>query len=350
MSGLSARLLSLLIILLASAPAAARPSVGRLLKLLPKTQGDGQLRLIRDLGLSGKPKAAVPPLLALLDVRQDSPRRSAVIVEALGRLGDRKAAETLLGAWDYLVGLRQQMDLTAQVQVLRLAVVEALGRVGGEAAGRALMEALSDPNPAVAQAAVRALGTMRERKSVEALAELAGRGGDLGQAACEALGAVGDARGRPALERLLKAENALQAAPAAYGLARLGRKEGVRALEGMLESSLTGDPAARLAAYYLAKLDRSSGLDFLVQLLEAEGGNLQISAAEILGKAGNRRAVLPLTEAIHAAEPALRLVIAHSLGQLGGARAVLTLKKLKDDDHLAVRAAAAAALAELGED
>jgi HEAT repeat protein len=340
---------ALCVVLLLAAPAAARPSAGRLLKLLPRTEGDAQLLVIRRLGLCGKSKA-VPPLLAMLDVHRDSPRRSAVIVEALGRLGDRRAAGPLLGTWDYLVGLRQGMDLTAQIQVLRLAVVEALGRVGGETSGRALMEALSDPSPAVVEAAARALGTMKERRAVEALSELAGRGGDLGQAACEALGAVGDPRGRPALERAFKTERALDAAPAAYGLARLGRKEGVQALEAMLESSLTGDPAARLSAYYLARLDRSSGLDFLVSLLETEGGSLQISAAEILGKAGNQKAVLPLTEAVYAADPALRLVIARSLGQLGGARAVLTLRKLQDDESLAARNAAAAALAELGED
>ena len=343
------RLLAVLLVL-AAAPAQAKTSVGRLLKLLPQAQGDGQLRLIRALGRSGKPKDAVPPLLALLDVRQDGPRRSAVIVEALGRLGGRQAAEPLLGAWDYLVGLRQQMDLTAQVQVLRLTVIEALGRVGGEGAGRALLEALSDTDPEVVQGAGRALGTMRERKAVDALAELAGRGGDVGQAACEALGAIGDAKGRPALERALGAENRLQAVPAAYGLARLGRQEGVKALEGMLDPSLSGAAAARLAAYYLARLDRGSGLDFLANLLESEDPGLKIPAAETLGKTGSERAVPPLTQALSTAEPALRLVIAHSLGQLGGKRAVLALKELQGDSHLAVRNAAAAALAELGED
>ena len=349
MADLRARLCAVLL-LLAAAPAAAKPSVGRLLKLLPQVQGDGQLRLIRALGRSGKPKDAAGPLLALLDVRKDSPRRSAVIVEALGRLGDGRAAGALLGAWDYLVSLRQQMDLTAQVQVLRLAVIEALGGVGGEAAGRALLEALSDPDPAVVQAAARALGAMRERKAVDALAELAGRGGDVGQSACEALGAVGDAKGWPALERVLRAENAVQAAPAAYGLARLGRKEGGKALEAMLESSLTGEASGRVAAYYLVRLDRRAGLDFLAQLLESEQSGLPLLAAEALGKAGNERAVLPLVEALPGAETSLRLAIAQALGRLGGTRAAAALKKLRDDGNMAVRNAAAAALEDLGED
>jgi HEAT repeat protein len=349
MTDLRTRLFAVLL-LLAAAPAAAKPSVGRLLKLLPQAAGDGQLRIIRALGRSGKPKDAVGPLLALLDVRKDSPRRSAVIVEALGRLGERRAAGPLLGAWDYLVSLRQQMDLTAQVQVLRLAVIEALGGVGGEGAGRALLEALSDPDPAVVEAAARALGAMRERKAVDSLAELTQSGGDVGQAACEALGAIGDAKGRPALERALRAESAAQAAPAAYGLARLGRKEGAQALEAMLESSLTGEAGGRAAAYYLVRLDRRAGLDFLAQLLESEQSGLPLMAAEALGKAGNERAVLPLVEAVPGAVVPLRLAIANALGRLGGTRAVLALKKLKDDNNLAVRHAAAAALEDLGED
>jgi HEAT repeat protein len=338
-------------LLFAAAPAAAKPSTTRLLKLLPEAQGDGQLRIIRALGRSVRPKEAVPALLALFDVRKDSPRRSAVIAEALGRLGDDRAAGPLLGAWDYLMSLRQQLDLTAQVQVLRLAVLEALGGVGGEAAGRALTEALADPDPAVAAAAARALGAMRERGAVEALSELAGKEGGVGQAACEALGAIGDVRGRPALERVMGSPNLAQAAPAAYGLAGLSRKEGVKALQSMLDGALTGEPGARLAAYYLTRLDKNSGLEFLVQLMGSEmGGGLPVLAAEALGKSGNARAVLPLVEAIGGAEPALRLVIAQALGRLGGARAAAALKKLRDDDKIAVRNAAAAALQELGED
>jgi HEAT repeat protein len=144
-------------------------------------------------------------------------------------------------------------------------------------------------------------------------------------------------------------ENALQAAPAAYGLARLGRKEGVKALERMLESSLPGEEGGRLAAYYLVRLDRSSGLDFLGRLLESQDKNLQIIAVETLGKTGSERAV-PVLATATAGDPALRLVIARSLGQLGGTRAVAALKKFRRDNNLAVRNAAAAALEELGED
>lgn len=338
-------------LLLAAVPAAAKPSASRLLKLLPQAQGDGQLRIIRALGRSNRPKEAVPALLPLFDPRGDSSRRSAVIAQALGRLGDERAAAPLLAAWDYLVSVRQQMDLTAQTQVLRLAVIEALGGVGGPGAARAMTEALSDPDPAVAEAAARALGAMRERGAVEALAQLAGKDGGVGQAACEALGEIGDASGRPALERALAAPTPAQSAPAAYGLARLGRKEGARALQSMLDGALTGESSARLAAYYLTKLDKNSGLEFLAQLLESEmGGGLPVQAAEALGKTGNARAVLPLTEAVPDAEPELRLVITQALGRLGGTRATAALKKLRNDNTMAVRNAAAAALEDLGED
>ena len=335
-------------LLLAAVPAGAKTSVNRLLRELSATQGDAQLRVIRALGRSGRSKAAAP-LLALFDVRQDSPRRSAAIAEALGKLGARGAAEPLTGAWDYLTGLRQQGELPAQIAVLRRAVVEALGGVGGEAAGRTLLEALSDPDPAVAQGAARGLGLLRERRAAGALSELSSRGGNLGQAACEALGRIGGEQVVPALQRGLRLEPA-QAASAAYGLALMGRKEGRRRLEELLAAPSASGPSGVLAAYYLAKLDRSAGLDFLVRRLESGEEALSLPAAEALGKCGNPRAAAPLAEALGRAGPALRLVIARGLGELGGPRAALSLKALRDDPDPGVRGAAAIALAELGED
>lgn len=333
--------------LLVAGAAAAKPAAKQLLRQLPVAQGEAQLRVIRALGFSGN-NEAVAGLLALFNVRQDSPRRSAVIAQALGRLGDRRAAEPLLGAWDYLVSQRQAMDLTAQVQVLRLAVLEALGRVGGEASGRALLEAVSDSDPAVVEQAARALGTMRERKAVDALASLSERGGSIGQAACEALGEIGDVKGRPALERFLQRENPSERIPAAYGLALQGRKDAVQVLEGFLGPSSAGEAPARLAAYYLIKLDRKSGLEFLMQALGTAGSPLQVPAAETLGRSGSARAVPPLVGALAAADVPLRLLIARSLGQIGGARAIAALEKLKGDSNLNVRNAASAALAESG--
>ena len=350
------RIASAAALLLLAAPAWPRGGAGRMLKQLQETSGDAQIGVIRALGRGGQAKAAAP-LLALFDVRKDSPRRSAALAEALGRLRAPEAGEPLLGAWDYLLGLRLQMDLTAQVQVLRGAVVEALGEIGGEGAAKVLGEALSDPDPVVVESAVRALGRMRDRKNLDSLIELSRQGGNIGQAACEALGRIGDAKAQPPLARALASENPIDGVPAAYGLALMGKKEGFARLEALVAGHEGGDNPALawrvrlLAAAYLARLDKKAGLDFLVGVLESKAElELKIPAAEALGKSENPRAALPLVEASGAAEADLRLMIARGLGRLGGSRAVRGLRELAGDSNLAVRSAAAAALADLGDD
>jgi HEAT repeat protein len=333
-------------LLLTAGPAAAKPGFKDLLRLLPTTQGTAQLRVIRSLGRSGKSQA-VGPLLAMLDVRRDDPRRAAAIAEALGRLGRPEAIGPLLGAWDHLVSVRQEMDLTTQAQTLRQAVVEALGRLGGDGSFRTLMEALSDPEPAVVVAAIRGLSRLRERRAVDALSELAGRSGDVAQAACEALGEIGDTKGRPALERALQKEAASEQVPAAYGLALLTGAAGVRRLEAFLQGPPAGDEAGILAATYLAKLGRKPGLLYLTRLLKVPGP-LQIPAAAALGKSGNPQAAAALADAASADVP-LQLAIVRGLAELGGPRAAAGLKRLSEDPILSVRDAAATALADLDE-
>jgi len=344
-----ARALAALLLCAGSAPAAAKPNVQQLLRQLRTSDGEGQLSVIRALGRTGK-KEASAALLAMLDVRQDSPRRCAVIVESLGRLKDRRAVDALINAWDHLVSLRPQMDLTAQVQVLRGAVLEALGELGGDGAGKILLESLSsETEPMVLDKALRGLARMRERKAIDAIAEFCDRGGIVGQAAFEALGMIGDERSVPVLERGLRKESAGDQTPAAYGLALMGRTEGLAKLLELLKSSQPNDKVGVQAAYYLAKLDNRAGIDYLAHLIGLEGNVWRGAAVEALGKAENPRAAAPLVEALEKAEPPMRVAIARSLGRLEGSRAIGALKKLKEDSNITVRAAAGAALQDLGE-
>lgn len=337
------------LLLAAAGPASARSSVNRLLKELRAAKGDEQIRAIRALGRTGQSKAA-DALLPLLDIRKDSPKRSAALVEALGALRAKQALDPIIASWDYLDSMRLQMDLTAQLQVLRASVVEALGRIGGEGASKILIDVLDDADQGVVEKAVKGLGLLREKRAVEAIIALSTRGGNMAQTCYEVLGEIGDDRCLAPLEKGLLSENPMDRVPPAYGLARMGKKEGVRRLAAVVEESPPGDKAALLAAYYLARLDKKAGLDYLVQLIEAERGPMRIPAAEALGKSGNKRAVLPLVEALEGSEPDLRLAIALALGRLGGPRAVYALRNLQGDPSPGVRGAAGMALGELGEE
>lgn len=344
------RLCALLIVLaFLAAPAAAKPTVKKLLKELKSAAGEPQLRVIRSLGRTKK-SGAVEPLLALFDIRKDNPKRSAAIVEALGRLGDQKAVNALAGAWDYLDSLKLRTELPPHLQILRGSIIEALGELGGERAGQLAMAALADEDERIVEKAVRALGGIKEKRAIDALIELSTRGGNLSQAVYEALGEIGEARAVPVLEKGLKKEKTLDRIPAAYGLALLGREQGIAALKFFLEPGPDGDKPGILAGYYLARLNKTAGLDYLVMLLDSDGTPVQLLAAEALGKTRNKKAVLPLAEALESADAVLRLTVVRGLGTLGGSRAIVTLKRQRDDPNAAVRGAVKLALADLGEE
>lgn len=345
----SLRRAAAVLFLLVGVPALARAPMKQLLKELQLAKGDEQIRIIRALGRTGERKAA-EALGSLLDVRRDSPQRSAAIVGALGALRAQKAQESLLAAWDYLDSVRLQMDMTVQLQVLRAAVLGALGELGGEGASNILMEALGDQDQNVVEKAIVGLGRLREKKAIEALIEFTRRRGNVAQAAYEALGAIADERCRAPVEQGLRNEDPIDRVPAAYGLTFMDDKTGVNKLVEMLDDPLFGDNARLLASYYLAKLDKKAGLDYLVGALKSDRINVRILAAETLGKSGNKRAVLLLVEAVKGAPTELRLIIARSLGLLGGPRAIYALRKLQDDSNVTVRNAANIALEELGEE
>lgn len=336
------------IALIAAAPAWARTGAGGLIKKLKTAQGEEKVRVIEALGRSGKRKA-VKPLLELLDVRGGSPRVNAAVVRALGKLGDLEAAEPLAGAWAQLNILRREMgEFPGQLETMRADVVEALGWIGGPRAGAVLGDALRDEDTLVVQKAAWGLGRLRERKAVEPLIQILPRGGDMAQAAYEALGELGDKSAAGALEPALRSEDFLTQAQAAYALAKLG-KGGEKHLEKLVQSKTVEGRARVLAAYYQVKLDEGSGLDYLIDALKTGDASTRLLAAEALGKAGSRKAVLPLEQALDGGDAMLRLLVARSLGQLGGGRALHVLARLADDVDPTVRAAARMALTDLGE-
>lgn len=341
---------ALIVLCVLALPAAAKIRVGRLLKDLKEAQGDKRIPVVMALGRSAN-KEAVEPLLGLFDIRQESPRLSAALVEALGRLGDDRAEEPLIGAWDYMNSMRLQLgeELPAHLQTLRAQLIEALGSLGGDRAVTVLQNALNDKDPAVVQKAAWAMGKRKETRALEALVELVSRGGNVAQAAFEALGEIGDERVEGHLDRALKHQDPLVQVQAAYALFRLGREDGEEELLRLMNSERQEPRTRLLAAYYLARLDNREALDYLFLLLKKGNGASKAQAAEALGKSGNQRAVLPLAEGLRSSDASQRLLIVRALGRLGGSRAVYTLYKMEDDDNPSVRAAARQALVEMGE-
>lgn len=310
-----------------------------------------QQRAVAVLGRLGDVRA-VDPLLKLFDVRQAKPALSAEIVRALGRLRDARVVDPLVAAWDYLNSLSLRMgrsELPAHLQVMRAEIIEALGEIGDPRSSQTVLAALADEDPLVVARAAEAAGRLKERRAYEPLVELLNRGGAEGQAAYEALGELKDDRALSILEKNIKSEDMAVEVQAAYALAKMGKKQGEERMRKFMESGSKESPSGVLAAYYMAKLDKEDGIDYLLAVLKNKDGALRAAAAEALGKAGNRKAILPLTELLGKLDPPLKVIVARGMGQLGGSRAVSALGKLKDDPDYDVRAAARLSLDGLGE-
>ncbi len=338
-------------LLLCPAVQARKPKIKTLLSAFEAAKTDERIRLAAALGRR-KNKKTTDALLLAFDVKRGDPRESAAYVDALGQAGDPRAVEPLAAAWDYLRSLILPMGgLPGQLQVLSEKILDALSRLGGDRAVRVLFEALADPDPRVAQEAVRGLGRLRVKDAVPVLQQklAAGASGNLLQAICEALGDIGDKRALSTLEKSAANPDTLVAAEVSYSLVKLGKKEDLVRLQGFLEGDSGAGAAGLLAAYYLVKLDKDAGLEYLEKTMKKRDSALAPVAAETLGKTGNPRAVLVLIEVLQAPDSAVRLSVARALGRLGGPRAVTALKKLRADPDPGVSGAAVNSLNDLGE-
>lgn len=328
-----------------AAPIRAKSDVSELVGRLDSSRGAERLRLVAALGRSEEPDAAVPALLGLLDVRRGRPAECQAVARALGRLGDGRAARPLAEAWDHLASLKLRDELPPPVQALRAELVAALAATAGRSGASVLLAALGDDDEGVAAAAAAGLGRLRERAAIEPLVSALERGGELGRAAFEALGAIGDRRPAVKLKRFFRHDDARVRAQAAYALALLGDKDGKDMLR-LLRGAEPPDRGAVLAGEYLARLGEDEGFEFLLGRI-ARGGSLRAAAVEAIGRVQDRRAISGLGEMLESPDPQARLAAVEGLRRIGGPKAAHALRRVLDDKNAAVAAAAAEALAEI---
>lgn len=218
----------------------------------------------------------------------------------------------------------------------------------------AIAKALGDPSPKVRAAAALAIAELTadaiasdDRDAiVDRLAELASDpDGAVAQAAVIALGESGAPRARPTIERALGAGDADVRFQAVLALARLGGAGVVEALAGVVHDP---DPEVRAnVAAALADLDRETGAELLERLVGDADRAVRLEAALALARRGDRRATPVLLEALGDAEAAPQAV--RALGQLRDPAAAEPLWRLCSRwmARAPLRAAAAAALTAL---
>jgi len=212
-----------------------------------------------------KDPAALPVLMPLLS----SGDRSVLVetVRALGRIGDRSAAEPLL---------RLVTDAATDPQV-RLEAVGAIGSLNVPAVADTLLDLLSDPSPAIRGAA---LGSVATRDPENFMAVLSGLDPDphwsVRAALATILGTLTVDAALPRLEPLL-ADADQRVVP--FAIAALVKLKAPKTTAILFERLKADDPIVRAAAAAgLAELKPANGPAALVEAYQAGVGDATYAA------------------------------------------------------------------------
>ena len=342
-----------------------QPAIHLLIELLkvpnPTIQNDvvGLLVSLRD--------QSFQVLIGALQNESSVIRRQAVIV--LGRIGDDSAVESITsllndedpGVRFYtsvaleIIGGEKMVDalhkaLKNEMAQVRAAAADILGRIEDETGIDLLVDMLADDNSYVETRATNALvkiGKPAVPKLTEVLENMAEN------ISLPPTNFVGDKIG-DRYEKELAKRAALQVSAAFI----LGSIKDPRAIEPLLEAmkreadaeaveeEKANAKSVRLGAAAALDTMGTAAVEPLIKILAspAQNENARTNAAAILGTIGDKRAVVPLINALKDEKKSIRAGAAESLGILKDRRATLPLIETLEDPDVVVRANAAASL------
>jgi HEAT repeat protein/cyclophilin family peptidyl-prolyl cis-trans isomerase len=252
----------------------------------------------------------------LLPLAEDIARQPFVALEAVRALAALDARAAAPG----LVGLLQRPALDAAVKA---EVIAALGRVGSSEDGEQLLDALSDPVPAVRAAAFRALAALDAVRFLSALSGLdADRHWSVRAAVASAIASLPAEQAVPLLEPRLRDadQRAVPAVIAALATVKAPRLESI-----LLEHLGADDPVVRAAAAAaLGDLRPAAGAEALAAAYrKGERDPTYVARGAILGalaKYGRAAAESTLVGALADKDWAVRVRAASLLKSLDPAR------------------------------
>lgn len=253
-----------------------------LLAALRQESSEIRLKAVQSLGFRGQVEA-VAPLLALLAKPDPSRHVRAAIAIALGRIGDRRALQPLIGCL--------QADRRPEV---RADCAVGLGLLEAAEAVEPLLNALErDEAPLVRRRAVDALGAFGAPRAVEALIALLDAEDGLAALRGPAIRALGNSGAETALAPLLRLlerpRDAREHAQTVEALGRLGRPAAQAPLAALLER--TEAPGLRLRIVIaLSAIRDGSSLPALIERLEDPDVAVRYFAASGLRDIGDAAA------------------------------------------------------------
>lgn len=225
------------------------------------------------LAIATRHPEAARDMIRGLDPRANEALWSAIVIEALSRAGAAVPGDAVF----------LESALTHRDAAVRRAAIDALAVLGGDDAARAVTLSLADEEPAVANAAIRALGRLGR---AELLASLAASTKDPMRlrAVLRGLADADPERAFAAARPLLRSREPSIAAAAIEIV-------GAVALEGyeealMSAASHSDDEVVKLALGEIAKLGDERALAALASAIEQGSESVRRCAAELLGQAG----------------------------------------------------------------
>ncbi len=217
------------------------------------------------LGLT-RQAAAVTPLMRLLS--DTHPKVQANAARSLGAIGSPRATIALAS---------MLADPVTRIPV-RLAITESLGRLGDPNGVPILLQATGESEATIRQAAVVALGQLKDVRAVSALALLT-REPTLRESAIRALGQIGHVDGLPSLLRITKEPGAdpITVKQAFWALGEIKSEASVAALKPYLSAKDT--LMVKMACDALGRIRLPSATQALIDTLHHPDADTRDMAA-----------------------------------------------------------------------
>jgi len=205
-----------------------------------------------------------------------------------------------------------------------------LGQSRDPRAVDALLPDLEDPDWRVRRNAVQALGALKTPRAVKPLLQaLNDRTNTVRQRAAVGLGRIKDPEAIPILIRVVLENDNSQVSEAAYhALKKFGRKAGPFLLQAL---------QSRVHVYLIDLLAESKvpgGAERLIELAGHQDLQIRLSAVAGLGKTGDPRAAVFLSQAMRAEEAGMRVTAIQALGHLNATGAIPGMLDLLQDHDL----------------
>jgi HEAT repeat protein len=341
-----------------------RRAIAPLRKVVQKATGDVQAEALYALA-SLKDRSAFAPLLHRLRDHKGYDNNDGKIIRALGALGDERAIPPLV------------QILRRKGGYFREEAAEALGQLGSAQALDPLLEMLStEQSNWIRASMIRGLWHFKDPRVLETLLAALHDTEDIQCEAIEALGCLGDQRAVLPLIPLLQYHNGYVRARTAIALGRLGDPRALMPLRALRQDH---DAAACDAATWaIARIGKFTGTPVAIPsdaipspeqidtawhsgasddssapheyYAEDDSAALQrAEIAQLLGKAGDQRAVPRLLTMLHDHNYIVRSEAAWALDRLGDPQAVEALIAALRDQSEFVREPSAWALGKFGD-